>query len=324
MGIAAFHIPEIDVPQYYGGWKRDAIGAAHIELNRLGYFKIIKLESHNALLEAIALNELEITPDLIARADERDLKSLLFLELLQSPVFSCKTTSRVVTSTRCTSYDENNNCQSYQTTTHTVYTSTLTTQLSLEANLVNIKTGNRLSKHSQYKSTLSTEAQNCLPDTQGLRKATRNGVAGMMSNFSPQMITLAAPLSANLAGTPEDQEDETEEYLKDGIVLAEEKKYDDARRSWEKALRASNAESAAAHWNLGIYHWYRGEVLLAEKYLTKARELGGGEFMNKGMCLGVEKNSTLGRFTADKNRILTETQSKKGEESEEADNEGDQ
>lgn len=69
-------------------------------------------------------------------------------------------------------------------------------------------------------------------------------------------------------------------YLKEGLRFARDDDLDSAAEQWEEALSRSGGQSAAALWNLGAYHWYRGNFSDAHDYFRRAMRTGGPDWLS--------------------------------------------
>jgi len=105
--------------------------------------------------------------------------------------------------------------------------------------------------------------------------------------------------TADPSGVPEHLKRRVERLLIKGIRETEENpaNLESACAFWKTVLKISNNTSAAAHWNLGICHWFNGEMNIAEKHFRMSEKVGGPDWISGSRV------DIVSRFDEEKKRI---------------------
>jgi hypothetical protein len=275
-------------------------------IRKKGYFTIVDLSNREARLKEIAYSQKMGNGKDISKELQVDV--LLFVEVPNTPLYECKSFSRVSTKKVCRAYDPTGKCISYADQNYNIYTKELNYTVFARARLVNLETGENLEKSNTAPAKLTKESENSLIDCpstlEGFNSALIVASENIASNLSPVVEAMDVPIYDNADGiTNSDVKGDVKGLLSTGNkwLSTDKPNLDLAKNQWEQALSLSGGSSASAFWNLGVYHWSKGDMQTAEMNFKKSEEKGGPDWIDS------TKRNVLSTFDTEKKRMMLES-----------------
>ncbi|MCB1178317.1 MAG: hypothetical protein KDK36_12100, partial [Leptospiraceae bacterium] len=286
-------------------WRTTVHGAILNSIQKKGYFRIVDLSSREARLKEVAHSQRIGGMKDISK--ELSVDGLLFIEVTQPPSSECKTESRSRNDRVCSAYNNQGKCVSYRNQVVYTYIKTLVFTVYAKGRLVNLETGQAREYTNTTPAVLSNRSNlpssSCPTQQEGFDQALLVASEKITEQLSPEMSEFEVPLLDDGTGVVDsDIKSSVKDSLKGGNkwLDTDTPNLDLAKVQWERALTLSNNNSVSAHWNLGIYHWSRGNVDQAEQYFNNAIQKGGPDWMDS------KKMEVISKFKAEKDRIKLE------------------
>ncbi|MCB1140709.1 MAG: hypothetical protein H7A24_07860 [Leptospiraceae bacterium] len=286
-------------------WKKVIQGEVIESIRKKGYFNLVDMSSRENRLKEIAYSQLMGKGKDISK--ELSVDVLLFIEIPQSPASECRNYSNVKTRQVCNRYDANGRCLNYIEQNYTQYGKQLSYTVFVKARLVNLETGENLENTNSSPAILKTESESpnfdCPSSLEGFKMALDKATSELSNNLSPTMEDMEVPIYDDGDGISDsDIKSEVKGLLSTGNkwLSTDKPNLEQAKTQWEKALRISGGSSTSAYWNLGVYHWSKGDVRKAEENFKKAENQGGPDWLDSN------KRNILSIFESEKKRIIDE------------------
>ena len=286
----------------YGDWDTTLHGIMTNTLRKYGYFNFVDAGSRKDRLREAAYSKAGVTATQKQLGEEMSIDGLLYIEIPRQPTHSCQVTSRTVSYCATEVYDlEKKKWKCASQSSYIEKFGYLTMNVTMQIRLVNVQTGQYLSRMHSETEVHQTQS-NCLSFLEGFNLTAKKAAWNLAAKFSPKITPLEAPVEDGLTGVPDPLKNSVETFLDQGMAWSQATppSYEKARDNWQKALDASSNTSVSALWNLGLYHWYSGDMTQAEECFKKAEALGKDDFMDS------KKQSIRSRFTEEKKRLARE------------------
>ena len=306
IGMYVYKKDNADLPS--GGeadWKTVVHGAVLNSIQRKGYFRIADMSAREQRLKEVARSQMIGGMKDISK--ELSVDGLLFIEVPMSPASECKTNTSLKSRRECSKYGSDGKCLSFRDVNFVEYTKQLIFTVYVKGRLVNLETGQAReysnSKPAVLSNTSTLPTISCPSAIEGFSQAMSVAAEAIADQLSPEMTNLDVPIYDDGDGVEDsDARSAVKSALKTGNkwVDTENPNMDLAKKQWDKALSISGNSSAAAHWNLAIYHWSKGDVYNADASFKSAMEAGGPDWLSSS------KREIIAKFKAEKDRIKLE------------------
>ena len=284
-----------------GDWRSVIHGGVLNALQEYRYFKIVDVSSREARLKEVAYSQK--MGNLKDIGQELSVDALLFIEVPISPSYECKSNTYTTERQVCKASDANGKCLRYETRTELNFVKELTYTVFVNARLVNVETGQTKQYSNTQPSVLKNTSQTPLVDCpsllQGFNQAVEKASYNIADNLSPKMVDMDVPIYESLDGVDKSSKDEVKKFLTTGKkwLKGDTPNLEMAKTNWEKALSLSGGNSVSAYWNLGVYHWSKGDILKADYNFKKSMEVGGPDWIDS------KKRDVIAKFQEELDRF---------------------
>jgi hypothetical protein len=286
-------------------WRTTIHGSILNSIQRKGYFRIVDLSSREARLKEVAHSQR--IGGLKDISKELSVDGLMFIEVPQTPASECKYSTSSKTKKECAAYNSQGQCMSYRDKTVIEHKRELFFTVYAKARLVNLETGQSREYTNTRPAILSNVSNfpnvSCPSMQEGFNQALLIASETIAEHLSPEMTQFEVPIYDDPDGIADsDIKSRVKDSLKVGNkwLDTDAPNMDLAKQQWERALNLSNNNSASAHWNMGIYHWSKGNVEMAEGHFNQAMSKGGADWMDS------KKRKVISKFHEEKKRIKLE------------------
>lgn len=287
--------------KYAQSWNESIEVVVSKTLSELGYYNIVDLSSRKQRLQELAYSQSGLTQESLEIGRELQARNFFIVRMTKAPEVRCKieevenyvTTAIVVTARSIVMPEEAGNINTGRPT------GVLYVAMFIEGRLSNLETGRSISHFYSQTLRVPSKAGNrkCSSPDASFEKIVLNAGRELAKNLSPKLIRLSVPLIKDSSDLKGRLKKKVNSYLRSGIEWARSGDMDEAKREWEEALGQSNNESGGAMWNLGVYHWHRGEFEKSGKYFVKVKR-------KKSRLLNSEKKRLLVLFKREKKAFL--------------------
>ena len=285
-------------------WKHLIQGSVLNKFLEKRYFKIVDISRRETRLKEVVFSQLmgtnkDITKDL-------PVDWLLYIEIPQEPNYECKNYTNFYFRQECDRIDSMGRCLRYVQKKIPEYSKVLTYTVFVKAKMINLETGQNLEYTNSEPAILTRKSGSpyidCPSVLEALNEALNIASDEISSRLSPVMEEIEIKVYKDDTGFSESsRKKEILKLLSSGInwLGTDKPNIELAKRDWEEALRISNQSSASALWNLGVYYWYRGDLVQAGNYFNKSIRVG-----EAFGWLDSKKRNTISIFEAEKERLL--------------------
>jgi len=282
-------------------WKEVIHGSVLNAFQNYRYFKIIDVSSREARLKEIAYSQK--IGNLKDLSRELSIEGLLFIEVPRPPSHECRSNTFTENKQVCVASDSAGKCLRYQTRTEVNFVKELTYTVFANARLVNLETAQSMQFTNSTPAVLKNTSQfpvlDCPSLLQGFKKAVEIAAYNIADHLSPKMSDMSVPIYDSVDGiTDKSSKNEVKNLLNSGKkwIDTDSPNLEMAKKNWEKALSLSGGSSASAYWNLGVYHWSKGNLDTADYNFQKSLEVGGPDWIDS------KKRDIISKFQAEKER----------------------
>ena len=313
IGVIAAARNQVSMGEFGTDWSPTIQGAATSALVKAGYFQLVDISSRQDRLREIAHSQSGVTQEQKEIGKELQVDGLIYMRVSNQPKYDCsqktvtkyrqgdciRSESKQVkqadgkykTVTKCVEYQQVAYQETYSTGFLTVF---------LQARLVNVETGEALhfTNNTPYS---TTNVGGCPSALELFGYAISSATYRMSQALSPRVTELQVPIDQDPFGSPEETEERVEAQLEQGVkwITVETPNFEQARKSWQRALELSDYKSASAYWNLSVYYWYSGDMDKAAEFMDRAQEFGGPDFID-------DRRNIITTFEKEKKRIEAE------------------
>ena len=183
-----------------------------------------------------------------------------------------------------------NTCVDWEQVPYTVTTSSITFRGKIDAELVNLNTGKKITANSKDVVMKTEDGAVCMGDNSGIRhkweQYSGTHVSEVVHELTPVATNVVVQIHSTADGIPNTPENKeliktVKTDLKGSIKLVKQGAEGDAKAIWEEIDKKTSGKSASASWNLAVYYWSNGEIENAKKFSDKSHNAGGEKWQKK-------------------------------------------
>ncbi len=281
-----------------GGWTATMEAALSNEITGRGYYDVVDISARKERLRELAYTQSGMTAESLQIGRELAVNLLLIVRPTQRPRAECRIEKRtdyaasLASMAQAAAQGNSGQQQGLQKKD----TGVLSLTVFVQGVLVNVETGRSLSYGNSQPFQLAADVgdPNCPSQLQAFDGALQLAAQNIASRLSPTVVTVNVPL---LADTEElgPNGARVQGWLESGNQWAESENFEEAAKSWQRALNESDGESVSALWNLAVYSWYSGDYDRAEEYFDKALDGAGPSWLDGA------KRQLISKFREQKN-----------------------
>lgn len=264
-------------------WSDTVEGAVTTEVAKRGFYNIVDVSSRKERLRELAYTQSGMTRDALRIGEELSVNLLLVVRMTRQPRMECKIErltdyAAAAANLMATAAGSNSQPQETKKDTAVLYMTVFA-----QGVLTNVETARSVTyaNSKPFKLEASVGDTNCPSALAGFDGALQIAASEIADHLSPTVVTVRVPLLEEADEVPDaNSKARVEGWLSQGNEWAESANFDEAAKSWRRALNDSDGESVSAMWNLAVYSWYSGDYDEAERYFEKALENGGPSWLN--------------------------------------------
>ncbi len=291
-------------------WKYLIQGSVLNKFLEKRYFKIVDISKREARLKEVVFSQMmgvnkDITKDL-------PVDILLSIEIPQEPISECNQYTQFYFRQECAKIDAMGKCLRYVQKKIPEYSKVLTYTVFVKAKMMNLETGQSLEYTNSEPAVLTRKSGSpfidCPSKVEALNEALNIASEEIAMRLSPSVEEIDVKVYKDDTGFSESlKKKEILKLLESGNswLKTDKPNIELARRDWETALKLSNQTSASAFWNLGVYYWFKGDLIIAGDYFKKSFQIG----QDLGW-VDSKKRNTFSIFEAEKERLLLQMEGK--------------
>lgn len=285
-------------------WKYLIQGSVLNKFLEKRYFKIVDISKREARLKEVVFSQMmgvnkDITKDL-------PVDILLSIEIPQEPISECNQYTQFYFRQECAKIDAMGKCLRYVQKKIPEYSKVLTYTVFVKAKMMNLETGQSLEYTNSEPAVLTRKSGSpfidCPSKLEALNQALDIASEEIALRLSPSIEEIDVKVYKDDAGISESiRKKEIVKLLESGNswLKTDKPNVEFAKREWEAALKLSNQKSASAFWNLGVYYWFKGDLITAGDYFKKSFQIG-----EDSGWVDSKKRNTISIFEAEKERLL--------------------
>ena len=285
-------------------WKHLIQGSVLNKFLEKRYFKIVDISKREARLKEVVFSQMmgankDITKDL-------PVDILLSIEIPQEPISECNQYTQFYFRQECAKIDSMGKCLRYVQKKIPEYSKVLTYTVFVKAKMINMETGQSLEYTNSEPAVLTRKSGSPFIDCPSKLEALNEALNIASEEIALRLSPLVEEINVKVY---KDDTGFSESFLKKEILKlldsgnswlkTDNPNVELAKRDWEEALKLSNHTSVSALWTLGVYYWFKGDLITAGDYFKKAFQKGKDfEWMDS------KKRNTLSIFESEKERLL--------------------
>ncbi|MBX7057952.1 MAG: tetratricopeptide repeat protein [Leptospirales bacterium] len=283
VGIVAAESSRGDSGYSGGDWTATMEAALTNQISERGYFNLVDISSRKERLRELAYTQSGMTAESLQIGRELQINLLLIVRPTSRPKVECRVEQRTdyagsalaLASAAASGNSNNAGLQKKPT-------GVLSLTVYVQGILVNVETGRTLSYANSEPFVLAADVgdSSCPSQLEAFDGALQLAARNIASRLSPEVVTVNVPLLADTDELNGPNTDRVQGWLEAGNEWAESENFEQAAKSWQRALNESDGESVSALWNLAVYAWYSGDYDRAEQYFEKALDGAGPSWLD--------------------------------------------